>query len=252
MDTIDLFQRLALALAIGLLVGIERGWREREGPSGSRVAGIRTFALIGLLGGIWGALYPVTGGPALGFGALGFAIGFTVFQWRESVAENNFSATALIAGLVTFALGVYAVLGNMAAAGAAGVVTFALLAEREALHEFLKKVTWQELRAALLLLAMSFVLLPILPNEPVDPWGAINPYVLWLMTILIAAISYGGYIATRLAGARRGLFYAGAVGGLISSTTVTLVYSQRARKDPALVSQTAPGIVASWWFRFCE
>ena len=155
MDTLELFQRLALALAIGFLVGIERGWREREGPSGSRVAGIRTFALSGLLGGIWGALYPVIGGPALGLGALGFAIGFTVFQWRESVAENNLSATALIAGLVVFALGVYAMLGSMAVAGAAGVITFALLAEREALHEFLKKVTWPELRAALILLAMT-------------------------------------------------------------------------------------------------
>ena len=126
------------------------------------------------------------------------------------------------------------------------MATFALLAEREALHEFLKKVTWPELRAALVLLAMSFVLLPILPNRDVDPWGALNPYTLWLMTILIAAISYAGYIATRVAGARKGLFYAGAVGGLVSSTTVTLTYSQLARKKPEIARQTAPGIIASW------
>lgn len=245
-DTLDLFQRLGLALAIGLLVGIERGWREREGAAGSRVAGIRTFALIGLLGGIWGALYPYTGSIAMGLAALSFAIGFTVFQWRESVVENNLSVTTLIAGLVVFSLGAYAVLGNMAVAGAAGVATFALLAERETLHEFLRKVTWPELRAALLLLAMTFVLLPILPDRNVDPWGALNPYTLWLMTILIAAISYAGYAATRIAGARKGLFYAGAVGGLISSTTVTLTYSQLARKKPEIARQTAPGIIASW------
>ncbi len=246
MGTLDLFERIGLALAIGLLIGIERGWREREGPSGSRVAGIRTFALIGLLGGIWGALYPLTGGWALGLAGLGFAIAFTVFQWRESVAENNLSATALIAGLLTFALGAYAVLGNMTLAGAAGVAAFALLAEREALHEFLKKMTWPELRAALVLLAMTFVLLPVLPNRAIDPWGALNPYVLWLMTILIAVISYAGYLATRIAGPRRGLLFAGAFGALISSTMVTLTYSQSARKNPAIARQNQTGIVAAW------
>lgn len=246
MDTVELFQRLGLALAIGFLIGVERGWREREGAAGTRVAGIRTFALIGLLGGVWGALYPLVGGIATGLGALGFTVGLIVFQWRESMAENNLSATALIAGLATFALGLYAALGNMTVAGAGGVAVFALLAERETLHEFLKKVTWPELRAALVLLAMSFVLLPILPNRTVDPWDALNPHTLWLMTILIAAISYAGYIATRIAGARKGLFYAGAVGGLVSSTTVTLTYSRMARKTPALARQAAPGIIASW------
>ncbi len=246
MDTLDLFQRLGLALAIGLLIGIERGWQEREAASGSRVAGIRTFALTGLLGGVWGALFPVIGPIPLGLAAFGFAAALTVFDWRRAVAENNFSATGMIAGLLTFALGAFAVMGNMAAAAAAAVAATALLAEREALHEWLKKVTWPELRSGLLLLAMSFVLLPVLPNHAIDPWGALNPYVLWLMTVLIAAISYAGYIATRVAGPRRGLFYAGAVGGLISSTTVTLVYSQLVRKQPALRGQTAPGIMASW------
>lgn len=244
--TLELFQRLGLALAIGFLIGVERGWREREGAAGSRVAGIRTFAIIGLLGGVWGALYPTVGGFALGLAAAGFAGGFTVFQWRESVVENNLSVTTLIAGLLVFALGVYAVLGNMAAAGAVGVATFALLAEREALHDFLKKVTWPELRAALVLLAMTFVLLPILPDRAIDPWGALNPYTLWLMTILIAAISYAGYVAMRMAGPRKGLLYAGAVGGLVSSTTVTLTYSQMARKAPDLARETATGIIVSW------
>lgn len=246
MTTLELFQRLGLALAIGFLVGVERGWREREGATGSRVAGIRTYALIGLLGGIWGALYPLTGGVALGFATLAFAAGLTVFEWRESVAENNLSATALIAGLVVFALGAYSVLGNMAAAGAAGVATFSLLAEREALHEFLKKVTWPELRAALVLLAMTFVLLPILPDRNVDPWGALNPYVIWLMTILIAAVSYAGYAAMRIAGARKGLFYAGALGGLVSSTAVTLIYAGLARSKPELKGEAALGIAAAW------
>ncbi|HUJ03163.1 MAG TPA: DUF4010 domain-containing protein, partial [Rhizomicrobium sp.] len=246
MTTLELFQRLGLALAIGLLIGIERGWQEREGLSGSRVAGIRTYALTGLLGGVWGALYPALGAIPLGLGALAFAVALTAFEYRRSVAENNLSATGLIAGLLTFALGAFAVMGNMAAAGAVGVAATGLLAEREALHNFLKHVTWKELRAALLLLAMTFVLLPVLPNHTIDRWDALNPYTLWLMTILVAAISYLGYVATRFAGPRRGLFYAGAAGGLISSTTVTLVYSQLVKKQPSLSQQTTPGIIASW------
>ena len=165
MDTLELFQRLGLALAIGFLIGVERGWREREGAAGSRVAGIRTFALIGLFGGIWGALYPLIGGVALGWlrSALPPASPCSsgARAWRRTISPPP----TLIAGLLVFALGVYAVLGSMAVAGAAAVAAFALLAEREALHEFLKKVTWPELRAALVLLAMSFVLLPILPDR---------------------------------------------------------------------------------------
>ncbi|HEV2562738.1 MAG TPA: MgtC/SapB family protein [Rhizomicrobium sp.] len=246
MDTLELFQRLGLALAIGFLIGIERGWQEREGPSGSRVAGIRTFALVGLLGGVWGALFAQVGGVALGLAALGFALGFIVFEWRQSIADNNLSATGLVAGLLTFALGAFAVMGDMAVAGASAVAATALLAEREALHSFLKKVTWPELRAALLLLAMSFVLLPILPDRMVDPWHALNPHRIWLLTILIAVISYAGYIAIRLAGTRRGLLYAGAVGGLVSSTAVTVSYSKLAKLQAETGPEVANAILASW------
>lgn len=245
-DTLELFQRVGLALAIGFLIGVERGWQEREGPMGSRVAGIRTFALIGLMGGVWGALYGQTGPVPLGLAVLGLAIAITAFEWRLSAATNTFSATGTVAGLLTFALGVFAVMGNMAAAGAAAVATTALLAERDVLHNFLKRVTWPELRAALLLLAMSFVLLPVLPNHTVDPWGAINPHRLWLLTILIAAISYVGYIAIRVAGPARGLFYAGAAGGLVSSTAVTASYSKLARAQPGSLSEVAVAILASW------
>lgn len=235
-----------MALAIGLLIGIERGWQEREGIDGSRVAGIRTFALVGLLGGIWGALFAQVGGVALGLAALAFALGFMVFEWRQSIAENSFSATGYVAGLLTFALGVFAMLGSMAAAGAVAVAATALMAERDALHAFLKKVTWPELRAALLLLAMTFVLLPILPNRNIDPWNAINPNRLWLLTILIAAISFAGYVATRVAGARRGLLYAGAVGGLVTSTVVSVTYSKLAKAQPETSSEVAVAILASW------
>ena len=246
LDTLAHYSGLGLALGIGLLVGIERGWQERDLQTGARVAGIRTFALIGLLGGVWGALYPIVGGVAVGFAAFAFAIGLTVFEWRESVKDNSLSATDLIAGLVTFALGVLAVLGNKPAAAAAGVVVTGLLALRHPLHTFLRTLTWPELRSALLLLAMTVVLLPVLPDRNIDPWDTINPHRIWLITVAIAALSFVGYVAVRLAGARRGLLLAGAAGALVSSTAVTLTYSRLAKSEPKVAHEAGVAIAASW------
>jgi len=125
------FSTFALALAIGLLVGIERGWQEREGAEGSRTAGIRTYALVGLLGGVWAALTPKFGALPLAVAAAAFAGAFTLFQYREVSAKEQFSVTGTVAGMLVFALGAYAVVGEMEIAGAAGAATVALLAARQ-------------------------------------------------------------------------------------------------------------------------
>jgi uncharacterized membrane protein (DUF4010 family) len=218
----ELFQRVALALAIGLLVGVERGWEEREEPEGSRTAGIRTYSLIGLLGGISAALTPKLGPIPLAATGLAFAGAFTLFEFREASARGQFSVTSVVAGILVFMLGAYAVLGEMAIAAAAGAAIVALLAARRNLHDFLRGLTWPELRSGVLLLAMTFVLLPVLPNRPIDPFGAFNPFELWLMTVSIAALSFVGYVAVRVVGPQRGLIVAAAAGSLVSSTAVTL------------------------------
>lgn len=246
MELIDLFERLGLALAIGLLFGVERGWQEREAKPGSRVAGIRTFALVGLLGGTWGLLARSVGDVMLGFGALGFAGWFGYFEWRKEEADNSLSATGFVAGLLAFALGAYAVIGNRAVAGSVAVAATFILAQRRALHQFLERLKWVELRAALLLLVMTFVLLPILPNRTIDPWNAVNPHQLWLLTILTAGISYAGYVAVKLAGARNGLLYAGALGGLVSSTTVTWTFARSAKQNLYGTREAAAGVLGSW------
>jgi len=246
MTTAIIFERLGLALAIGLLIGIERGWQEREGKPGSRAAGIRTFALIGLLGGIWGLLAPLAGSAVLGLAFLGFAGALTLFEWQEMRSAGSYSATGTVAGLLAFALGAYAVLGNTFAAASAAVAATFILAERRVLHEFLEQLKWTELRAGLLLLVMTVVLLPVLPNRTIDPWGALNPFQIWLMTVLIAAMSFGGYIAVKAAGARNGLLYAGAAGGIVSSTTVTWTFAQLARLQRDMQAPFVAGITASW------
>src|SRR5215472_8037661 len=105
MTPLQLFARLGLALAIGLLIGIERGWQLRDEKEGMRAAGIRTYALVGLLGGVWAALSNYAGGIVLGFAAASFAACFTLFAWGEERTLNANSATGMIAGLVAFALG---------------------------------------------------------------------------------------------------------------------------------------------------
>lgn len=245
MDTTELATRLGLALALGFVIGLERGWKERDEGEGHRAAGLRTFSLIGLLGGIFGVL-------SLGGDRILIAAGFVTtsavmaaFIWRENQREGDYSATTLVAALLTFMLGALAVLGDMAIAAGAGVVTVGLLAYKSQLHGFLARLTWTELRSGLLLAAMTFIALPLLPDRALDPWGAINPHELWLITILIAAVSFAGYVAVKLAGPSRGLVLAAALGGLVSSTVVTLTLAGLARANTARMGLISGSILAS-------
>lgn len=225
----SLIPRLGLALAIGLLVGLERGWREREEPDGGRTAGIRTYGITGLLGGIVAALSLSLDSPAvLAAGLLAFAAVFAWFKMRESIDDGSFSVTAVVAGLGVYCLGALSVAGDprVAAAGAAGLA--AVLASRDMLHGLLRKISWIELRSALVLAAMTAIVLPLLPAQAIDPWGGFNPRQLWLFTVLTAAISYLGYIAVRTLGTTRGVLVGGLAGAVVSSTAVTVALARTA------------------------
>jgi uncharacterized membrane protein (DUF4010 family) len=226
LDGHALIGRLAVALAIGLLVGAERHWRERDEAAGSRTMGVRTFALIGLAGGVMAALGGAMDGvgtAVLVAGGLGALVATLLpFALREAAAAGSFSATTTVAAVVTYALGALAVSGQVEAAGAAAVAMTAMLAARESLHDFMTRITWAELRSAILLLSMTLLVLPLVPDAPV-PWLAgVNPHKVWMLAILLAGISYAGYLAVRLFGEGRGLLLAGAAGGLVSSTAVTV------------------------------
>ncbi|THF55455.1 MgtC/SapB family protein [Ollibium composti] len=225
-----LLPRLGLALAIGLLVGLERGWRERDAPDRSRTAGIRTYAISGLLGGVFAALAEsLDAVSVLVAGFLGFAAVFASFKAREAAFDDDFSATGVIAGLGVFALGALAVSGDYQAAAGGGAALAGILASREILHELLKRLTWVELRSALVLSVMTAIILPLLPNRPIDPWGGLNPWEIWFFTVLVAAISYLGYIAVRVFGTTRGLIVSALGGALVSSTAVTLALCRAAK-----------------------
>ena len=245
MPEIDLFSRLAVALAIGLMVGIERGWRSRDAEEDGRAAGLRTFGLSGLTGGISGVLTEPLGPAIVGIGFLAFSAAFGAFSWLEATTKGTASVTTLIAGMLTFLLGALATVGDITVAIAAAVSMTVLLALRTQLHSWLAAVTWEEIRAGLILMVMSFLLLPLLPNRAIDPWGAVNLREVWLLAIMMALISLTGYVAVRLFGDRLGIIVTAAAGGLASSTVTTLTFARLGREQPGAVNLLVAGILIS-------
>lgn len=249
MEFQDLMSRFAVALGVGLLIGLERGWRMREERAGSRTAGIRTFAISGLLGGIVGALGLAFGGATnpsggfiLGLGLAAYAVVIALFCREENRADKSFSATTAIAAIVTFALGAYALIGDIRVAAALAVATAVILALRERIHGWVANITWPELRSGLVLLTMTFVALPVLPDDPVGPFGGVNLREVWLIAIVLAGVSFIGYAAVKYFGTSRGLLLAGAAGGLASSTAVTVTNARHAAAHEGKPRLLAAGV----------
>ena len=250
MDNVELFERLGLAIAIGAAVGVERHWRERDEPEGARTAGIRTFTMFGMAGGVAGLIERSIGvasdypGIALTGFLIAIATVMAIFEIREAIAEKSFSVTSVVAAILTFGLGALAVLGDMALASAGGAALIGILVSREFLHQAIRRLQWVELRSAVILLAMTFVLLPIIPEAPLGPFGGVSPKSIVLLVIMLASISFVGYVAVRLFGARRGDVLAGAVGGLVSSTATTVSFARRSRTEDAALTLAAGAISA--------
>jgi len=243
----EILERLTVALGVGLLVGIERGWRERDAGAGKRTAGIRTFTLSGLLGGIFGAIAKslddvVGAGIVIAVGVFAYTAVFATFRFREVVDEDSYGVTTVVAAIATFALGVYALVGDHMLAAAMGVVVTVVLAVREPLHGWLTKISWLELRAGLVLVTMTVLALPLIPNESYGPFGGVNPREIWLLAVVLAAVSFAGYVAVRMLGSTRGLLVASAAGGLVSSTAVTADLARRAGKARGNNDLLAAGI----------
>lgn len=241
----ELLENLGLALALGLLIGVERGWHERAGAEGSRIAGIRTFALIGVLGALSALLAREFGWLLLGLAFLPFAALLIVAHAMTARAYQDYGITTVIAAFITFFLGALAMLGFGTVAAVAAVVTTLMLGLKPVLHRFVARLEQRDLYAALKLLVISVVLLPVLPDRGFGPGQALNPYVIWWMVVLIAGISFVGYLAIRLAGARRGVLLTGLFGGLTSSTAVTLAFARLGRDNRSLQPLLAAGVVVA-------
>lgn len=217
---------LGAALASGLMIGIERGWRHRRQRPGSRVAGVRTYTLLGVAGGLTGVLGQIFT-PALAVVIVAvLGAGLLAGFWRDPLRRD---ATGFVAAIVTLALGTIAGAGqpHLAVAGAA-VVTL-LLATREQSHGFLARLNQADVHAFARYLVIAGAVLPFLPNRYMGPLEAWNPFQLWLVVVLVTGFSFAGYIANRTVGARKGVIATAIIGGGYSSTAVTAALSQRLR-----------------------
>lgn len=228
---------LAAATFAGLIVGVERGWSQRDRAPGTRVAGVRTFGLLGLVGGLAGIL-PDSMAAALVLGA-GLLL---VVGYRSEADAPVRSATTAVAGMVTLALGIAAVrIGPSLALGGAAVA-FALLASRHALHRALVGLSATEIEAASRFLLIALLVLPLLPDRDYGPFDAWNPRKIWMVVVIVAGLSFAGYAAARRWGSKRGLLLVAATGAIVSSTAVTADFARRLRSQPESRGALVAGI----------
>jgi uncharacterized membrane protein (DUF4010 family) len=233
-------QKVAIALGLGLLVGLTR---ERVQ---SPLAGIRTFALITVLGAICSLLGLTFGGWIVGLGALAVAAMLVVGNLAQGKAEEvEPGVTTEMAALLMYGVGAYVLVGHAAVAIAVGGGVALLLHWKAPLHEFVARIGETDVKAIMRFVLVALVIYPVLPDQAYGPYGVLNPQQIWLMVVLIVGISLGGYLVYKLFGQRSGAVVAGILGGLISSTATTVSYARRTRQGWEGVAGAALVIVVA-------
>lgn len=244
-----LLQQFSIALLIGALIGLER---EKKKASAQRASfsGIRTFILLAQMGAVsawlsqqiavfW--LFP------LSLVAVALVI-ITAYVLENKAQGNALGLTSELAAITVFLLGGAVMYGYAELAVMLAIVTSAVLAFEQPLHGLVARIDQDDLYAGIKLLIASFIVLPLLPNTPIDPWQALNPYKLWLLVILISALSLSGYVAMRLLGPQRGTLLMALTGGIVSSTAVTLSLAKQSHEwpDPSESARLAAGVFIAW------
>jgi uncharacterized membrane protein (DUF4010 family) len=240
-------QALALgaAVACGLLIGIERGFNLREVRDHSRVAGIRTFTLLGVVSGIGGLLgsqgQELAAGAMIAGAAAILALGYA----NRPDLKTRTDATSPIAGIATLGLGFLAGSGNAALAIVGATLVTLLLALKTEVHRLIGRLDEEDVKALARFAVIAGAILPFLPSGSYGPYGAWNPQKLWLVVVIVTGFSFLGYVANRIFGARHGTIATAVIGGLYSSTAVTQSLAQRLGSRGTAGSETAGIALAS-------
>ena len=237
---------LAVAALVGLAVGIEREWSGHASGPQARFAGVRTFLLLALTGGTAGLLashgQPVIGG-VLAAGAAALVVAAYAMSVRREGVELD--GTTEAAALVVLALSVLAGFGQLALAAGAGALVAMALREKERLHGAIRHIGDKEMRAALQFAVLALVVLPLLPDGPYGGVVDFRPRSLWSIVLLFLGVDFAGYLARRSVGPRKGFGITGLIGGLVSSTLVTLQFSRESRRQPEHATSLAIGAIAA-------
>ncbi|MCC6773944.1 MAG: MgtC/SapB family protein [Gemmatimonadaceae bacterium] len=240
--------RLAIAALVGLAVGIEREW-SGHGSTGPhpRFAGVRTFLLLGGIGGAAGWMVSA-GHPAIAIAIVaGTTLLISAAYWTAARGggDDALDGTTEVAALFVVALGVLAGLGETGVAGGAGALMVLALSEKEWISATVTRLHGTQLRAALQFGVLALVILPVLPDQSFGPLGGVNPRSLWIVVLIFSGLNFAGFITRRLVGASRGYGVTGALGGLLSSTVVALQFSRLSRERIELAKPLAVGTVAA-------
>lgn len=242
-----------IALLIGALVGIERE-KSKTAAGEITFGGLRTFILFAQAGavGAWLSLHFNT--PWIFIAALLAVAGAVVTGYilESRINPDSVGLTTEIAAITVCLLGGVVMTGYAELAVALAILTSSVLAFKQPLHGIVQKLGTDDIYAGLKLLIATFIVLPLLPNAPIDPWQALNPYKLWLLVILISALSLVGYVAVRWLGSAHGTAVTGIAGGLVSSTAVSLSFARESRTDPSVKAgdALAAGILLAWTVMF--
>lgn len=247
---IDQLVPIAMGLALGLLVGVQRGWARRDRAEGSRFAGVRTFALIGLSGSIAGLLYESARGPATTLLVATSVLVILGYARTSSQMIERISGTSGIVALLTLTCGFLVGSGERLLGTSIAVVMVLLLAMRTQLHGWVERLSEREVLAIARFALIALVILPLLPDQPVGPYQAWNPRKLWTVVVLVSGFSFAGYFAVRMLGPARGIIATAAAGSLVSSTAVTASLANRMKRGTDGTMVLAAGISAASFVMF--
>jgi len=190
---------------------------------------VRTFPLITLFGAVAALAAPALGAWLVAAGAIGMSAMLVVSNVAKLRTESDPGITTEVAALLMYSVGAYLVAGHTAAAVAVGGAVTLLLHLKQPLHRVIRAMGERDVTAVMQFALITFIILPLLPNQAYGPYGVLNPHKIWWMVVLIVSISLGGYVAYKLLGARAGALLGGVLGGLISSTATTVSYARRTR-----------------------
>jgi len=249
MFDLDLALRFGAALGLGLLLGLER---ERKRDLELLFGGVRTFALIALLGAVGAFLERELDQGWLVLAAFVAVGALVVVSYALTAARGKLGITTEITALLAFIVGALCGWSHVDVAAVATVVCLLLLTLKDYLHRLARRVELADVEATLKFAVISVIILPLLPNETFGPppLDVINPYKIWLMVVLIAGLNFLGYVLVKVFGSEHGFVVTGILGGLVSSTAVTLSFSQRSRQEPDMSAAFVLAIVVAWTIMF--
>jgi uncharacterized membrane protein (DUF4010 family) len=249
----DLFYRFGIALAIGFLVGLQRefSYRKAQAPAS---AGVRTFSLLSLSGCAAAFVAETARSPALLAVFFGVVGALVVASYLATTRSGDVGSTTEVAELITVLNGALCYWGMLQLAAAIGVATTVVLSAKLPLQKLVEKLTTEDLVATLKFGVVTAIVLPVLPREPLGPppFDVLVPYDLWRMVVLISAIGFVGYVLIQIVGPKRGIGLTGILGGLVSSTALTLSFAQKSREDDGLGKPFALAIVVAWTMMFAR